>query len=130
MAISNIDKEHLNKLITIPNLNELDAHKVVTAIQKNSNNYSKLKLLFKQMENLKNDINEIINESLEADALNDIKCNFKKKPGNTYYLYKKPCDSLFFSILSPQEWTNTKNIFVNAYFYDYDLTFQKFSDEC
>ena len=37
MALSNVDKEHLNKLITIPNLNELDAHKVVTAIQKNSN---------------------------------------------------------------------------------------------
>lgn len=125
MTLTNIDKEHLNKLIAIPNLQELDSHKITQAIQKNSNNYSKLKVLFKQLENIKNEINDVITESLETDALNDIRCNFKKKPGNTYYLYKNPQETLFFSILSPNEWSNTKNTFIGAYFYDYDLTFNK-----
>lgn len=128
MALTNIDKDHLNQIITIPNLEELDRHKVVTAIQKNSNNYSKLKVLFKQMENIKNEINEIVNESIQTDALNEIKCNFKKKPGNTYYLYQKPNGTLFFSILSPEEWGENKNIYKESYYYDYDLTFQKRTD--
>ena len=125
MALTNIDKEHLNQLISIPNLQELDSHKITMAVQKNSNNYSKLKVLFKQMENIKNEIHEIINESLQTDALNDIQCNFKKKPGNTYYLYKKPDDTLFFSIISPDEWKTTNNTYINSYFYDYDLTLHK-----
>ena len=129
MALSNIDKEHLKQLITIPNLQELDAHKITQAVQKNSNNYSKLKTLFKQLEFIKNEINEIVNESIETDALNNVKCNFKKKPGNTYYLYnKKSQDTLFFSILSPNEWQNMDNIFVGKYFYDYDLTLQKITE--
>ena len=128
MALTNIDKDHLNQLITIPNLEELDRHKVVTAIQNNSNNYSKLKVLFKQMENIKNEINEIVNESKQTDVLNEIKCNFKKKPGNTYYLYQKPGGTLFFSILSPEEWGENKNIYKESYYYDYDLTFQKRTD--
>ena len=34
MALSNIDKEHLTRLITIPNLQELDSHKITQAVQK------------------------------------------------------------------------------------------------
>ena len=128
MALTNIDKEHLDKLITIPNLQELDNHKIATAVQKNSNTYSKLKILFRQLENIKNEINDIVNESIEADSLQSVKCNFKKKPGSTYYLYSSSTTGEpFFSILSPKEWSNTKNIFINAYFYDYDFTFQKVS---
>ena len=42
MTLTNIDKEHLNKLIAIPNLkNDLK----ITKQFKNSNNYSKLKVL-------------------------------------------------------------------------------------
>jgi len=128
MTLTNIDKEHLDKLITIPNLQELDSHNITTAIQKNSNNYSKLKVLFNQLENIKNEINNIVNESLETDSLQSVKCNFKKNPGNTYYLYSSnTTGEPFFSMLSPKDWSNTKNIFINAYFYDYDFTFQKVS---
>ena len=40
-------------------------------------------MLFKQLEFIKNEINEIVNESIETDTLNNVNCNFKKKPGNT-----------------------------------------------
>ena len=124
MSITNIDRNHLNQIIEIPNLNELNKDKIVKSVQKNSNNYAKIKVLFKQMENIKKEIEQIINESLETDDLNNIKCNFKKVPGSYYYLYQKPDGQLFFSILSPNEW-NTNNIFINKYFYDYDLSLIK-----
>ena len=124
MSITNIDKNHMNQIIEIPNLDELNKDKIIKSVQKNSNNYAKIKVLFKQMENLKKEIEEIVEESLESENLNNIKCNFKKIPGSYYYVYQKPDSTLFFSLLSPNEW-NTKNIFINKYFYDYDLSFIK-----
>tara|TARA_Y100000589_G_C27041097_1_gene583188 strand:- start:314 stop:697 length:384 start_codon:yes stop_codon:yes gene_type:complete len=124
MSITNIDKNHMNQIIEIPNLDELNKDKIIKSVQKNSNNYAKIKVLFKQMENIKKEIEEIVEESLESENLNNIKCNFKKIPGSYYYVYQKPDLTLFFSILSPNEW-NTKNIFINKYFYDYDLSLIK-----
>ena len=124
MSITNIDKNHLKQIIEIPNLEELNKDKIIKSVQKNSNNYAKIKVLFKQMQNIKKEIEEIIEESLETDELNNVKCNFKKIPGSYYYLYQKPDTTLFFSILSPEEW-NTHNVFINKYFYDYDLSLIK-----
>jgi hypothetical protein len=123
MSLSNISKEHLNQLIHIPNIEELNQHKMIKAIQRNSNNYGKLKVLLKQMEFLQNEIETLCLESVENDYLEDIDCSFKKIPGNTYYLYLKPNGQKFFSIIAPNEW-NTKNKFLDKFFYDYDLTFQ------
>lgn len=124
MSLSRIDKDHLDNIIAIPNLEALERSKIIEAVQRNSNNYAKLKILFKQMESIKNEINSVINESLETDNLQSIECSFKKVPGNTYYLYKKHEGELFFSILSPKEW-DTNNTYIDGYFYDFDLTFQK-----
>ena len=124
MSLSKIDKKHLNQLISIPNLNELENDKIVKAVQRNSNNYSKLKVLFKQLENIKREIEEVVKESVETENLEKIKCNFKKIPGKNYYLYQNPDEEFFFSMLSPKEW-NSKNNFIDEYFYDYDHTFQK-----
>lgn len=124
MALTNIDKKHLKQLIEIPNLELLEQDKIIKAVQRNSNNYSKLKILFKQMQNIKNEIEEVIKESVETENLEKIKCNFKKIPGKNYFLYQKPNNEFFFSMLSPKEW-NSKNLFICEYFYDYDHTLQK-----
>jgi hypothetical protein len=124
MALTNIDKKHLKQLIEIPNLELLEQDKIIKAVQRNSNNYSKLKILFKQMQNIKNEIEEVIKESVETENLEKIKCNFKKIPGKNYFLYQKPNNELFFSMLSPKEW-NSKNLFICEFFYDYDHTLQK-----
>lgn len=124
MSLTNIDKNHLQQLIQIPNLEFLQKDKIVKAIQRNSNNYSKLKILFKQMQTIKNEIDEVIKESIETESLEKIKCNFKKIPGRNYYLYQKPNNEFFFSILSPNEW-DSNNLFIAEYLYDYDHTLQK-----
>ena len=123
MTLSNISNEHLDKLIQIPNIEELQQHKMVRAIQRNSNNYGKLKVLLKQMKNIQDEIETLCLESIEVDYLEEVDCNFKKIPGKSYYLYMKPDGQKFFSMIAPNEW-NTKNRFLNEYFYDYDLTFQ------
>ena len=123
MTLSNISNEHLDKLIQIPNIEELQQHKMVRAIQRNSNNYGKLKVLLKQMKNIRDEIETLCLESIEVDYLEEVDCNFKKIPGKSYYLYMKPDGQKFFSMIAPNEW-NTKNRFLNEYFYDYDLTFQ------
>ena len=124
MALSRIDKDHLNSIIEVPNLQDLEKNKILEAVQRNSNNYAKLKILFRQMESIKNEINTVVNESIETEFLQNIKCKFKKIPGKNYFLYKNPKNELFFSIISPLEW-KTENNYVGEYFYDYDLTFQK-----
>lgn len=123
MTLSNISKEHLNQLINVPNMEELQQHKMIKAIQRNSNNYGKLKVLLKQMKNIQDEIQTLCLESIENDYLEDVDCNFKKIPGKTYYLYMNPEGHKFFSLIAPNEWS-TKNRFLNSYFYDYDLTFQ------
>ena len=124
MSITTIDKEHLNKLIEVPNLEMLQNDKIVKAIQRNSNNYAKIKILMNQLAYLKTEFESVIRDSIESEELETVSCNFKKKPGHTYYLYQNAENGLFFSILSPTEW-NTPNQFVASYFYDYDHVFQK-----
>ena len=124
MSITRIDKEHLNSIIEVPNLKDLEKSKILEAVQRNSNNYSKLKILFKQMENIKNEINTVVNESIEAEYLQSVDCKFKKIPGKNYFLYKKNNNDLFFSMLSPKEWSSPHE-YIGEYFYDFDLTFQK-----
>lgn len=124
MTLSNIDPEHLNQLIRIPNLEELQQHKIVQAVQRNSNNYGKIKVLLNQIQIIQEEIKNLCFESLDSDYLEEVDCNFKKIPGKTYYLYLKPDGQKFFSMIAPNEW-NTPNRFLNKYLYDYDLTFQE-----
>ena len=124
MSLSRIDKDHLDSIIEVPNLQDLEKNKILEAVQRNSNNYAKLKILFRQMESIKNEINAVVSESIETEFLQNIECKFKKIPGKNYFLYKNPKNELFFSIISPLEW-KTENNYVGEYFYDYDLTFQK-----
>ena len=95
MSIQNIDKHHLNLLIEIPNLEELNKDKIIQSIQRNSNNYSKLKILFKQMEFLKKEIEDIVIDSLENEQLEKINCSFKKNLG-IIIIYMKDQINLYF----------------------------------
>lgn len=47
----------------------------------------------------------------------EVACNFQKKPGSTYYLYKKPNSGQeYFSMLSPDEWgASLKSEYLGAF---------------
>ena len=127
MSISKISKEHVNNLMLDLHSPNIDKNKIMQSIQRNSNNYGKLKMLFRQMAFIKQEIDELVNDSLAMSELEKVSCKFIKVPGNHYYLYQKiESEELFFSMLEPEIWNYQKNnIFIGKYYFDYDLTFQK-----
>jgi len=64
----------------------------------------KLRVIAEQIKQLQKKAKEILEHAQHDQTLHRAKCNFKRKPGDIYHLYKKPDDSLYFSMLSPQEW--------------------------
>ena len=124
MSITNIPKNTLENLFEPLIVSTLQKDSLLDKIKSNSATFSKLKLLVKQAELLKEQIKDVINEGVLNQNLHEVKCNFQKKSGQTYYLYKKN-ETYYFSLLSPEDWNDDPpNIFINAYYYDYDKSFQ------
>ena len=127
MALTNISTEHIQDLMLALNISDLESSQVRQSIQRNSNNYSKLKTLSRQMAFIKQEIEEIINDSMISLELDKVSCKFKKIPGQQYYLYQKiNSRELYFSRLEPEIWDFEKNnIYRGTYLFDYDLTLQR-----
>ena len=140
MSIDTISKSHLNNLLVKLNSTDLEQYKHIQKIKSNNIAYAKLKMLANQIKALEDEARTIINETIEIDDLNNVKCSFKKYPGNYYYLYEnihgydnnltnelEINNEKFLSILSPEEWKydTTKIQYIPSDFYDYDLTFIK-----
>lgn len=65
---------------------------------------SKLKVIAEQIRTLQDQAHEIL-ESAERDSeLHRARCHFARRPGHVYHLYRKDDDSLYFSMLSPEDW--------------------------
>lgn len=78
-------------------------------------------VICKQIEFLKKEaVNVIENHNLNIDIEN-ISCNFRKVPGNYYYLYKKNNEKIL-SMISPDE-GNIYDEFIIKLYYDYDNLF-------
>lgn len=63
---------------------------------------SKLQMIAEQVKFLHEQARKILEEAKLADNLHHVACNFKKVPGNVYYLYRRPSGQRYFSMLSPQ----------------------------
>lgn len=121
MALSNIDPDHANKLLAQINTN-FDINSL-EAVKNNHVQYAKLKQLAKQMEMIKREAYQVINEANEQQELHSVKCSVKKVSGKHYYLYGKANGKRYFSIISPSEW-NHADTFLGKYYYDYDKSFE------
>ena len=64
-------------------------NKILTQIRSDYSAYGKLSLIEKQINLLKLEAINIINEYNLNNEINNIQCNFKKIPGNYYYIYSK-----------------------------------------
>jgi hypothetical protein len=70
------------------------------------------------MRHLQRQARRILEEAHRDDILHHAACNFKKVPGNVYYLYEKPVGNRqrFFSMISPTEWGDScTNHYIGAY---------------
>ena len=118
MSLANISKEHLDNLFVslYQDANTLEL------IKSNHVNYARLKQLAKQINYLKQEALEIVEETRRQNELYQIKPRFKLVSGSTYFVYQKDDGAKYFSLIAPSEW-KTKDAFVGKYFYDFDKQF-------
>ncbi|VEN64746.1 unnamed protein product [Callosobruchus maculatus] len=80
-----------------------------------ANAKNKLEVIGRQMKNLQELMNDVINETKLNSELNSAACNFVKKPGHIYHLYQRPSGQKYFGMLSPEEWTNAPHTHLGSY---------------
>lgn len=69
-----------------------------------ANTYSKLQVIVEQVGYLKKQAERILKEADRNIKLHHVACNFVKRPGHVYHLYKRETGQLYFSMISPEEW--------------------------
>lgn len=121
MALSNMNKDTLTRLFQMLNINENKDNNTINKIRSNYATYSKLELIAKQVNLLKNEAETIINNHNINLNLETIECNFRKVPGNYYYVYEKDNKQIL-SMVSPDEGNLYDNFLLKVY-YDYDHLF-------
>ena len=115
MTLSNISKNHLNELIKSENSEIIGNHNYLSILKGNSSSLAKMTILIKQLNFIKEEMNNVLEEANLNKILNSIETRFKKYPGNTYHLYKKHTDDTFYlSLLSPKEF-NTHDNYSGSY---------------
>lgn len=121
MALSNLDNDNITRLFDMLSATEKIEYNNLLEIRRNYSTYSKLELIAKQVEFLKNEARNIIeNYNLNID-LDNIECNIRKTPGTYYYIYEKNNQKKL-SIISPEE-GNIYDKFLFKVYYDYDHLF-------
>ena len=153
MALSNLDKNHVDGLLLSLRGNDNQIANTIEAVKANHADYAQLKLISRQIEMLKQEALNIINNSISQSELHRISKTFKLTSGNNYYLYEKQINATttpestttsttkttstksatstkYFSLISPEEWgdshLNKNEIkYLGKYLYDFDKQFIK-----
>ena len=123
MALSNISKHHLNELIKSENNQIISNHNHLSILKGNSSSLAKMTMLIRQLNFIKEEMSNVLEEANLNKILNNIETRFKKYPGNVYNLYKKTDDSMYLSLLSPEEFS-TKDFFMGSYRLKQDHTWE------
>jgi hypothetical protein len=133
MALSNISKNHLEKILK-EKYNDIEIYRNKENMILQSTTYAKLDILFEQLDDIKNKIMSVANEGNQYNMLNSVICKIKKVPGNVYHLYSLNNNKLSkvdninehycFSLVGPTEW-DTKNRYIDSYKYNIDGSYTK-----
>ncbi|HKK13513.1 MAG TPA: DUF2452 domain-containing protein [Gammaproteobacteria bacterium] len=76
----------------------------------------KLKVIADQIKALQAEAEEIMSSAQQDMELHNAKCNFQRQPGKIYHLYEKEDGSLYFSMLSADDWNgNPPDTFRGSY---------------
>lgn len=83
----------------------------------------KLRVIYDQIQFLKEQARNIIAEAERDMNLHNASCSFEKRVGQTYYLYDRAQDQLYFSLLSPEDWRGKHpHRFIGAYRLESDMS--------
>ena len=152
MSLSNIDKTHLEELCLSLNQYTNSSHNQLEILKSNHVQYARLKQIARDMQRLRNEAMEAINDANFQAELHAMKHTVKITSGNTYYVYEKhnsetnqnnqnnqnnqtnqnnqnnQNNQKYLSLISPKEWSSNTDTFIGKYFYDYDKQFVKVED--
>jgi hypothetical protein len=65
---------------------------------------AKLQVIARQVRLLQDQAREILQQTRHDQQLHRARCNFQKKPGQIYHLYRNERGEAFLSMLSPADW--------------------------
>ena len=119
MALTSCNKEVLTNLFQMISLEKTEESKIIDSIKSNSSTYSQLKLIADQITFLQKQASSILEKHMLSEEISKAQCNFKKTPGNYYYLYKHN-EKYILSMVSPEEGIQYDD-FLYKYYYDYDF---------
>lgn len=87
----------------------------------------KLGLIAEQIAQLQDQARVLLEKARRDAELHHVKCQFEKKPGGVYHLYRKDDDGqLWFSRLAPDEWTRPQpQTFEGTYRLELDMSFTR-----
>lgn len=123
MALSNLDKDNMNRLFTMLSLND---NNNIDIIKKNYSSYAQLNLIAEQIAILQKKAQDIIYSAKINDNLHNIDMTCKKVCGTIYYHYKIiDKNKEILSIISPDEWSLEDKIFLGKYLFNYDNLFYR-----
>ncbi len=85
----------------------------------------KLQLVAEQIRRLQQEAQIILHETKRNQELHRAECNFQKKIGQVYHLYRKNDGKLLFSLIAPEEWgRRLPYAFVGSYRLASDMSWQ------
>lgn len=84
---------------------------------------SKLRVIADQIRALQEEARGVLDEAQRDQDLHRARCNFERRPGKIYHLYRKADDSLYFSMLSPADWNGEPpDAYVDSYRLEADMS--------
>ena len=86
--------------------------------------HGKLAVILEQVRFLQAQAQAIVEEARASRDLHRAECKFKRVPGRTYHLYRRPNGALYFSMLSPAEWGGSPpHSFEGSFRLEADMTY-------
>ena len=90
---------------------------------------AKLRVIAEQIRHLQAQAAQILDDAKHSGDLHRAACNFKRRPGQVYHLYRKRADAtLYWSMLSPEEWGTPPDEFQGSYRLELDMSFTPVED--
>jgi len=86
----------------------------------------KLAVIAEQIAKLQEQARVLLERARRDAELHRARCSFEKKAGAVYHLYRKPDDTLWFSMIAPDEWTTKPaHAFEGSYRLELDMSFTR-----
>jgi hypothetical protein len=86
----------------------------------------KLAVIAEQIGRLQEQARVLLERARRDAELHRARCNFEKKPGGVYHLYRKEDGTLWFSLLGPEEWMRAQpHTFEGSYRLELDMSFTR-----